>query len=69
MFAERRRQFLAERRLLTETRLMLQAAVEVLRQRDKVLIDAADVPGRRQLFLLDPDLFRVPPAGPRPGDQ
>jgi Cu+-exporting ATPase len=69
MWAERKRQFLAERRLLTETRLMLQAAVEVLRQRDKVLIDAADVPGRRQLFLLDPDLFRMPPAAPRPGDQ
>jgi Cu+-exporting ATPase len=41
--------------------------VEVLRQRDKVLIDAADVPGKRQLFLLDPELLRIP-LTPRPGE-
>ena len=38
----------------------MQAVVDVLRSRDKVLIDAADVPGRRHLFLVDPDLLRMP---------
>ena len=62
----RRKQVLDDRRAAIETRLTFQAAVEVLRQRDKVLIDAADVPGRRQLFLLDPELLRIPVA---PRDQ
>ena len=66
---EQRKQKVAQRRALIEARLTLQAVTDVLRQRDKVLIDAADVPGKRQLFLVDPDLFRAPPAfGPRPGD-
>jgi regulator of protease activity HflC (stomatin/prohibitin superfamily) len=58
---------LAERRLLIEQRLMVQAVVDVLRSRDKVLVDAADVPGRRHLFLVDPDLLRLPSLTiPRP---
>jgi Cu+-exporting ATPase len=65
--AARRKQILDDRRAALEARLTFQAAVEVLRQRDKVLIDAADVPGRRQLFLLDPDLLRIP-LTPRPGE-
>jgi Cu+-exporting ATPase len=60
--ARRRAKALAERRALVETRLTYQALVDVLRLRDKVFIDAADVPGRRHLFLMDPDLFRLPPA-------
>jgi 4-alpha-glucanotransferase len=36
---------------LIEQRLTTQAVVEVLRSRDKVMVDAADVPGRRQLFF------------------
>jgi Cu+-exporting ATPase len=66
--AARRKQLLDDRRAALETRLTFQAAVEVLRQRDKVLIDAADVPGRRQLFLLDPELLRLPLTPPRPGE-
>ncbi|MBY0461030.1 MAG: hypothetical protein K2V38_27225, partial [Gemmataceae bacterium] len=58
--AAQRERILAERRALLDTRLTYQTVVEVLRQRDKVLIDAPDVPGRRHLFLLDPDLLRVP---------
>jgi Cu+-exporting ATPase len=65
--AARRKQVLDDRRAVLETRLTFQAAVEVLRQRDKVLIDAADVPGKRQLFLLDPELLRIP-FTPRPGE-
>jgi Cu+-exporting ATPase len=51
---------LAERRFLIEQRLMVQAVVDVLRSRDKVLVDAADIPGRRHLFLVDPELLRMP---------
>ena len=46
----------------------------VLAGRDKVIVDAEQVPGRRQLLLFDPNLFRVPPPvldrGPRapPGE-
>ena len=66
---DRRQKALAERRLFIETRLTLQALVEVMRQRDKILVDAADLPGRRQLFLIDPSAFPFPPAfGPRPGE-
>ena len=66
---EQRLKRIAERRTLIESRLTLQAVTDVLRQRDKVLIDAGELPGKRQLLLVDPDLFRAPPAfGPRPGD-
>lgn len=58
---------LAERRYLIEYRLTLRAVVDVLRQRDKVLIDAVDIPGRRHLFLVDPELLRLPSLiAPRP---
>jgi Cu+-exporting ATPase len=58
--AGRRARRLAERRLLIENRLAVEAVVEALRTRDKVLIDAGDVPARRHLFLVDPDLIRLP---------
>jgi Cu+-exporting ATPase len=64
----RREKMLAERRLLIENRLAVQAAVEALRGRDKVLVDAPDAPARRHLFLVDPDLLKVPsPVGPQLG--
>jgi Cu+-exporting ATPase len=58
--ADRRGRVLTERRFLIENRLVIQAVVDVLRMRDKILIDAADLPGRRHLFLVDPDLLRMP---------
>lgn len=58
--AERRARILAERRALLETRLTYQTVVDVLKSRDKVIIDAPDAPGRRHLFLLDPELLKVP---------
>jgi Cu+-exporting ATPase len=61
--AQRREKMLAERRALLEVRLTYQTLVDVLKTRDKVLIDSADVPGRRHLFMLDPELLRVPPLG------
>jgi Cu+-exporting ATPase len=66
---ERREKLLAERRFFIESRLTLRAVAEVFRQRDKILIDAGDLPGKRQLFLLDPDLLRFPSGfGPKPGE-
>ena len=66
-FAALRARTLAERRFLIESRLTMQAVVEVLRSRDKVMVDAPDVPGRRHLFLIDPDLLRMPSlVVPRP---
>jgi len=56
-----RAKVLAERRALIEARLTYQTLVDVLRSRDKVLIDAADLPGRRHLLLTDPELLRFPP--------
>lgn len=65
--SERRQKLLADRRALTEFRLTLEAAVQVLRGRDKILIDADNLPGKRHLLLMDPDLPRLPvPALPRP---
>jgi Cu+-exporting ATPase len=67
--AERKRKLLAERRFFIESRLAVRTLVDVFRQRDKVLIDAGGLPGKRQLFLIDPDLFRMPPGfGPKPGE-
>ncbi len=57
----RRQQLLAQRRFLIDMRLALYAAVEALRSRDKVIIDAADLPGRRHLLLVDPEWLRLPP--------
>jgi regulator of protease activity HflC (stomatin/prohibitin superfamily) len=65
----KRRELLASRRFLTDLRLSLDAVVQVLRGRDKVLIDAADLPGRRHLFLMDPETPKLPPvAFPPRGD-
>jgi len=55
-----RERTLAERRFLIESRLTMQAVVDVLKSRDKVMVDAPDIPGRRHLFLVDPDLLRMP---------
>ena len=59
-FTALRNRTLAERRFLIEQRLTMQAAVDVLKSRDKVMVDTPDVPGRRHLFLVDPDLLRMP---------
>jgi Cu+-exporting ATPase len=65
--ARRQQQILAQRRFLMDTRLALRAAAEALRHRDKVLIDADLPPGKRQLFLLDPNWLRLP--APPPADE
>jgi Cu+-exporting ATPase len=67
----KRQQLLAVRRFLTDLRLSLDAVVLVLRGRDKVLIDAADLPGKRHLLLMDPETPKLPPVAfpPRGPDQ
>jgi len=66
--ADRKAKVLAERRHFIEMRLTTRAVTDAFRQRDKILIDAGDLPGKRSLFLLDPDLFKLPAFGPRPGE-
>ena len=67
--AERRAEVLVVRRFLTDFRLSLDATVAAIRGRDKVLIDADELPGRRHLLLTDPQSFRPPPTTlTRPAD-
>ncbi len=58
--AARRDKLLAERRFLIENHLAVQAVVDVLRMRDKVLIDMPDVGVRRNIFLVDPAMTGIP---------
>jgi Cu+-exporting ATPase len=59
-YARGRRERLAQQAALTDFRLFWDALARALVGRDKVIIDADKMPGRRHLFLLDPDQFRVP---------
>jgi Cu+-exporting ATPase len=45
---------------LTDFRLYWDALAQALAGREKVIIDADKVPGRRHLLLIDPDQFRFP---------
>ncbi len=64
----KRKQLLATRRYLTEFRLALDAAVNVLAGRDKVLIDADKLPGKRHLLMFDPETLRLPTGPPKVPD-
>jgi P-type Cu+ transporter len=59
-YERRRSQRIALMTTLTDFRLFWDALGEALAGREKILIDADQVPGRRQLLLFDPDQFRVP---------
>lgn len=65
----RRADTIAVRRALSEFRLGLAAISGVLAGRDKILLDAAELPGKRHLFLADPDGFKIPPALLRPPEK
>ncbi len=45
---------------LTDFRLFWDALAQALAGRDKIIIDADEVPGRRNLLLLDPENWRIP---------
>jgi Cu+-exporting ATPase len=66
-YERNRQQRLAIQTELTDFRLFWNALSSALAGREKVIIDAEKVPGRRQLLFLDPQ-FRVPaPVLSRPG--
>jgi hypothetical protein len=49
---------------LTDFRLFWDALAQALAGRDKIIIDADEVPGRRNLLLLDPESWRIPSLVP-----
>jgi Cu+-exporting ATPase len=57
---------LERRKRLTESRLAWEVLVEILRGRDKVIIDADAPKGRRHLYLVDPEFLRPTLIGPKP---
>jgi Cu+-exporting ATPase len=65
-YQNRRREFLALQASLTDFRLFWDGLARALDGRDKVLIDADNVPGRRQLWMVDPEQFRIPVPVPVP---
>jgi hypothetical protein len=62
-----RREAIERRRRLTEARLAWEVLADVLRGRDKVIIDADAPRGRRHLYLVEPEFLRPVLIGPRPG--
>ena len=61
-----RQEAIDRRKRLTESRLAWEVLVEVLRGRDKVIVDADAPKGRRHLYLVDPDFLRPILIGPKP---
>jgi regulator of protease activity HflC (stomatin/prohibitin superfamily) len=62
-----RREAVERRKRLTESRLAWEVLVEVMRGRDKVIVDA-DIPkSRRHLYLVDPEFLRPVLIGPKSG--
>ena len=59
-YLERRQQWQKVQATLTDFRLFWDAVGRALAGRQKMIVDADQVPGRRQLLLVDPDLFRIP---------
>ena len=55
-----RRQSLAQQKTLTDFRLFWDALTRALAGREKIIIDADQVPGKRHLWLVDPEQFRMP---------
>ncbi|MBO0696940.1 MAG: cation-translocating P-type ATPase family protein [Zavarzinella sp.] len=61
-----RQEAIARRKRLTESRLAWEVLTDVLRGRDKVIIDG-DVPkGRRHVYLVDPEFLRPVLIAPKP---
>jgi P-type Cu+ transporter len=59
-YLERRQQWQKVQATLTDFRLFWNAVGAALTGRQKLIVDADKLPGRRQLLLVDPDLFRIP---------
>ena len=54
---------------MTESRLAWEVLTEVLRGRDKVIIDADMPKGRRHLYLVDPDFLRPILIAPKSNEE
>jgi Cu+-exporting ATPase len=63
VYEQHRRERLAVQTALTDFRLFWDALTSALKGRDLMVIDADKVPGRRHLFLFDPDALRLPLPG------
>jgi Cu+-exporting ATPase len=59
-YEQKRKQWMAVQATLTDFRLFWGAVGQALTGREKMIVDADQVPGRRQMLLFDPELFRVP---------
>jgi Cu+-exporting ATPase len=59
-YERRRREALAQRAALSDFRLYWDRLGQSLAGREKLLIDAEKVNGKRTLLLFDPDVFRTP---------
>jgi regulator of protease activity HflC (stomatin/prohibitin superfamily) len=61
-YQQRRQVRLALQAYLTDFRLALRSLAGALQKRDKVIVDADKVPGKRHLLMFDPELLRPPPV-------
>jgi Cu+-exporting ATPase len=61
-YARRRRDELAVQAALMDFRLFWDSVGLMLKGREKLLIDADKVNGKRNLFLFDPEVLRLPPV-------
>jgi Cu+-exporting ATPase len=69
-YDRRRRDRLALQVALTDFRLFWDSLGQALAGRDKLIVDADKVPGRRHLLLFDPSQFAIPvPMLPLPSQQ
>jgi Cu+-exporting ATPase len=68
-YLQRREAALARQKMLTDFRLYWDALSAALTNRDKVLIDADKVLGRRTLWLIPFDQLRLPMPGLMPGER
>jgi Cu+-exporting ATPase len=59
-YRQRRQEWIAVQATLNDFRQFWGAVGGALAGRDKLIIDADRVPGRRQLLLFDPEQFRIP---------
>jgi Cu+-exporting ATPase len=59
-YRQARRDAIARRMALTDLRLFWEAVGAALNGREKIIIDAEQVPGRRQLLMFDPEMLRGP---------
>jgi Cu+-exporting ATPase len=68
-YQQQRQERIAAQQLLTDFRLALKSLTDALKLRDKVILDAAQLPGKRNLLMFDPEVFRPPPPVILPPDR